>query len=847
MAGLSRESESDGSLRRVPTSVNHRKYADTKQDKSVDDNHPYGILDRPQNKKWTGRETQEQTWFTEDEDNSMSKSLGQKTLTTSDKIGKTAIYLSIIAFIAEVGVAIILACLWLLDASNKAWHAIMHPSHLIRIIAILGEVLKTAMVYQLGLAAGMLAAIRLESFQVLLGDAASVSLARGTTGVSVGKIYKLLKKQTTRKWKHGVGTSFSLARLCILSTFLFSTKAITFLLLRDIKLGVIPGTTAHAATRYGYSYVLVNGSDGSPATENLVTRSTWTMRPDFYPAFGEYSEPPVQQQGVSDTGLTLRAFLPLPIQSDRNTLVTYRGKTTVLDSRVTCQVPRLVDHRATLGADAKSIIIVGKASASRMTPRLNNSTLLSTGDAIAARGNAIPFSCISPLRPNSAFFPIDTDPENQQWRTSLCQLPGGNQGQFSGGIISEFVSITRAMQLVEANTLSPQNWGTAYLVLNVTEGQGRDWIEQSVSDNSSRLMLEASEKGEWLQMQVDGTDLKIGISLCYTAFMTSDIPVHLSSTNNRTEPQTPFDFKTRRMIYDQVRSMFGQNSRKHLSQRPILELAKQSSWIADQNDLPPTEPYIRNDANLPEPSGKGNTANYTAALWNADIQEDNPDTMTSNNVLVPDLSHIWLYQEIMQTNGTLCFALQSLITTLATMAYYSQLPQFDRIDTTSQISFYITTNIPQSWKGITITLIFVSLCVLLFLDTLRVFLAETQYTMLGNKWQMISQVVSSSTREILEDTMKSDDKIKQELKERGRASDRVGLDWCEREDQAILVVKKSGSEISAKRHTQQQQQREKKQKHQKGRNDQAMLQQKPQQQQPYHRLRRVDKSISLAV
>jgi len=54
--------------------------------------------------------------------------------------------------------------------------------------------------------------------------------------------------------------------------------------------------------------------------------------------FAKYSEPPILQDNVSDTGLSLRAFLPLGTQ-ERRRISSYVGKALVMDSRVTCQRP----------------------------------------------------------------------------------------------------------------------------------------------------------------------------------------------------------------------------------------------------------------------------------------------------------------------------------------------------------------------------------------------------------------------------------------------------------------------------------------------------------------------------
>ena len=83
-------------------------------------------------------------------------------------------------------------------------------------------------------------------------------------------------------------------------------------------------------------------------------------------------------------------------------------------------------------------------------------------------------------------------------------------------------------------------------------------------------------------------------------------------------------------------------------------------WVAKQSETPPVEPYMRDFANLGGPKGRGNDPNYTGLLW-----EGLTPNQASNGTfqwLDPDLMQIWLFQEIVQSGGTVAFALQSLIT-----------------------------------------------------------------------------------------------------------------------------------------------------------------------------------------
>jgi hypothetical protein len=78
-------------------------------------------------------------------------------------------------------------------------------------------------------------------------------------------------------------------------------------------------------------------------------------------------------------------------------------------------------------------------------------------------------------------------PEQEQWRITLCQLPNGSDDKdtISGGLLSEFkmsVPLKNSSGSLFGNNdggrygtalddmVAPKNDGTAYLVLNVTQG-----------------------------------------------------------------------------------------------------------------------------------------------------------------------------------------------------------------------------------------------------------------------------------------------------------------------------------------------------------------------------------------
>ena len=208
-------------------------------------------------------------------------------------------------------------------------------------------------------------------------------------------------------------------------------------------------------------------------------------------------------------------------------------------------------------------------------------------------------------------------------------------------------------------------------------------------------------------------------------------------------------------------------------ERGILELDPLSSWVANTSQLPPATDvsFLRSFSNLGPPSTSGNSGNLTAALW----QLPGNDDPTRPSFINPDVNHALLFQEIVQSGGSIAFALQSLLTVVAGIAYYEQLPQFHKVGDAEQV-YFVTANIPQHFRGLLTVLIVPIIHLVLTSWIVIMFSGISYYSMLGNSWQSISQARTTETEGYLEmaSTMRDKD-LKKVMKEDGQDKTRVGL------------------------------------------------------------------------
>ena len=699
----------------------------------------------------------------------LPSSLESEHLTWKQKTGIVAIYVLVVGNVVILLTIGLLAFLWFADIRNPTWHSLIVRNWLSRTIAIISEALKQAVGFQIGVCSAMLAALALERFEVRLEKAASVSMMRGSV-LGSGAIFSLLRDQR-KSWHIRGKLKTSLPILITIFALVYSfTQAVTIILVSDVGLQQLPGWPRTSLTPFGLTWNWNFTLSNRPSTNTVQRSTTWLRKPQIYPTFAEYTEPPFVAKGVSDTGVTLRAFLPLAAATDRQDIHRYVGKSTVLDARVTCQVPNLQGE--IIKSTTNNLYVNGSFTASRSTPRLGNFTQIMTPALNYLSNISIPFSCVAPTTEAIVA-------DSKQWRITICQLgEGGGTSTYSGGLISEFRPLSwlptpgSLFRIAKNST----EFGTAYLVLNVSLGSQQNW--QAVTETGA-TPPSFSEHGEWRDLVYSGSSLVLSLTLCYSAFDTADIPVTIVSESNRTEPLPTYPLSDRRYRFDAVRKQLGQyRSRQTLAERGLLELQRQrSSWLAEGDETSPLDPVLRQFADMSGPDASGNHPNLTAIMWESS-QCPSPSTFSYvvNPWICPDFMHVWLFQEIIQTGGSVAFGLQSLITVLASLAYYDQLAQFDKIENVEQ-TYFVTANTALRYRGFLAVAVVMAVHVILVTLVVLMFLRQTRYSMLGNTWQALAQVITDQMVDYVDMASgMSDEQVTKCMKERGEGAGRVGVD-----------------------------------------------------------------------
>lgn len=519
--------------------VAFRRHEDT-QDQPEDVSESSTALFQEQNHSETGQDVRKPS---------------RKPYSWKEKLGTFAIVGLIAGSVLLCAAIGTLAFMWFGSPAIPAWKEITARNWLSKAISICIGVIQQVMMLQLGIVTATLASLALESKDVMIGDVASVSVMRATaasTGAFV-MVWQYISGGSYRNTRHSsnIFLILSAALLWCLSQFLL------LIILTDVSLRSTAGLASAASLPFSLRYNVTD--DGMVYSQfEFSSVGAWRRKISKYASFAEYSEPPYEADGVSDTGVTLRAFLPFSTAQSRENLESYKGNSTVLDARVTCQVPQI--KNATFDTDGR---FGGSIAATRNTPRL---ATVSLGKGSTGRGMGVRFDCVLSL--------INRDPTSPEWPLTLCQLwQTGitlDSMRSFGGLYSEFQNPS-----LMGGT---DHQGSVYLFLNVTLGIDDDFWS-TVSLPGLAVAEASQERGEWLDLIYSNGSAIISASICYAAFDFAEVDVSISSQSNRTESRLEpvFDQGTSSYTFQGLRYAMGQDRSLPVDRRGMLKLEK-GTW-----------------------------------------------------------------------------------------------------------------------------------------------------------------------------------------------------------------------------------------------------------------------------
>ena len=246
--------------------------------------------------------------------------------------------------------------------------------------------------------------------------------------------------------------------------------------------------------------------DKNEAPSPLIT--TYANNPLFadpptYLIFAEYSEPIDSQSenDMDDTDPILRALLPVPSSQDRSNLRNYSGMATVIDSRVICVRPSIIDAPA---ENHTGLLLRGTIRASRNVSRADPIALYD-GDTYDVGSNrlGVPYGCLVPYSISAGSM------EPGGWLTVVCTVDA------DGGMVGQFWSM--------AHLSKDFGRGDVYVIINATGPRGT-WTELS-----GQKSVRSEGRNEWLEMYYGtNSEVNFSVSLCFTALSSTNLSIEAS-------------------------------------------------------------------------------------------------------------------------------------------------------------------------------------------------------------------------------------------------------------------------------------------------------------------------------
>lgn len=378
--------------------------------------------------------------------------------------------------------------------------------------------------------------------------------------------------------------------------------------------------------------------------------SKWNVGVREYPAFAEHAEPMVANgsSGISDTGLTLRAFLPIDGQGNRSSIHRYEGPATIADIRAICVRPNI-------GILSSRLVFTSNNSRSGSLEVSGHVSIPTDLLEKAAESGVIPgplqnFTCSTSH--------ITQDPDRKyndsDWELSVCQM-GWAGARYLSNAFTFFGDAGAS-----SNTTAP-----SYLLVNLTIMPKLLYTVPQIADlpklqqtfNESLAGLEYRARNDWTDVskKLSPSDGMLSFSLCFPASQTRYTKIIASSKVPPVQPRFRYDTKNGRIQFDDVRKQMLSSLNTTVKQRGILSL--QPSQSRDMSQLNP--PYLgERDMGIAM-----NVDPYEGNLTANLLQKyDRPGGRA-------DISIGGLLLEILREGGTTAEAVQSMMTTLLASRY----------------------------------------------------------------------------------------------------------------------------------------------------------------------------------
>ncbi|KAF2255809.1 hypothetical protein BU26DRAFT_573582 [Trematosphaeria pertusa] len=604
-----------------------------------------------------------------------------------ERVGSYSICTIILGTACILGSFGFISFLWSGNSTNEGWRQIMITGWATRCVTLTALAIRTSISAQAIVSTSMLAMLALQWHEVPIASSAPVSLLRFANAGPSSLALPLL-------WPFRRLGPFPIAGVLVLTVALTAslTNITSTALLSDLEIGMLPGNEESMSLYIGKN----TSGPGYNFRHYENEWDLWMRRPERFPAFAEaMAEGPVNMTGIHDTGVVLRAFLPIMSQTIRSNLRNFSGPTSLTAMRTICGKPKLDmeivrDGNMDMGYHLKGIAWLDGS--------IKESAFVSN--------DSVKLDCLVP-KANTGGTGVP------EWHLTFCSLYDADFNDRVPVFKSDFLFSETAL----ANTIPFDNNRDAnavYLVINVTD---------------PHVSLPDYSDSEWTVMKNKTANVTFVISACMSVYRDFQMNVRASRPRNITEPEIQWDISNHAFDTFNIRRQLGATRVAWpLHDRGIMNLDSYSPLEISQTvrDHPASLFLFANTA-----FASWHQSNYSLAICQFCPFIGDAFAERSQAAVVAD---------ILKDTGHPALAIQAYELMVYGISYYNHLVDFDLPDTAMTRSFVPALR-PAAWRGYYAVsgLIMVHLGLMLAVITLY-FYSGGRRGILGGAWNTVAQL-----------------------------------------------------------------------------------------------------------
>lgn len=629
------------------------------------------------------------------------------------------------------------------ESATYVWRKIMlsesWPAQTITICAL---VVRTVAAAQAAVCTSLVAALLLERRRLPLSKLIPVSIKRGVNDGPFNLVCEVLSWKYLRRL-----FCVEIGLLLIVTLVTFSIQFTSTVLLSGFDTATLVQFPEHLQRNVILS---------AKAAEQATHINSFSQFPPSYATFGELETsdvPDPNAQGVSDTGVKLRSFVPFQ-EKERLKLRAYRGPALSEKTQVMCMRPNMDAQVSWLQTTSEhgtmpSTSISGTVSYENTFDEagLDDWTACSSFQNPDGGSQTVclpqNFTCTLPLRAAQIADPLSV--------IAFCHLPAEiveNAGGVNFEGFMQYWNTSSPLWSANANT-----WVYLTLSTNLTvEAVGEELGSRKSSSISLNTPL--AKAGEWDTYEVLPT-MALNVSLCFAGLQADVYNVSMSTVTDPKEPEVRWDPKHGEDGAEQGQLFMGTTgSRPNAAERGILSI----SDFSRPDDLKTEDVDGSSHALWKGPSGfTGMFASQSGGSW---IMCN--DCAFDGWAIPPDIAA--LFARTIHTTGRAGWAIQNFLTTYTESWYAQILPQFD-VAANIDVTFSTQIRIPRHWGGLVAALVMIIVNLICVWAITVLYVIHTRYSRQGNVWHTVSQIMSEDTRLILEQSNQlMDEDVEKRLK-----------------------------------------------------------------------------------